>query len=91
MKAIEDAPPAPPEGQPPQCPWQAAGTRFAVQIKLARPLYAPWQPPAKPGRQLADVYPAKAPAAPLPAPTAADRFRAKVCLHRDSMRRNPAI
>jgi hypothetical protein len=78
VKAIEDAPPAPLEGQPPQSPWQAAGTHFAVQLRLARPLYAPWQPPARPDRQLVDVFPAKAPAAPLPAPTAADRFRTKV-------------
>jgi hypothetical protein len=79
VKAIEDAPAAPAEGQPPICLWQAAGTRFAVQLRLARPLYAPWQPPARPGRQLADVCPAKAPPALQPAPTAADRFRAKVC------------
>lgn len=77
-KLIDEAPPITAEGQAPVCLWQAAGTRFSVSIKLARPLYEPWQPPAQPSRQLQDLFPPRAPPPPPPALTAADRLRAKV-------------
>eukprot|EP00878_Enallax_costatus_P029212 GHUV01031657.1.p1 GENE.GHUV01031657.1~~GHUV01031657.1.p1 ORF type:complete len:568 (+),score=226.11 GHUV01031657.1:1082-2785(+) len=78
VKAIEDAPPTIPDGQAPVCPWQTAGTRFAVQIRLAKPLQPPWQPPSKPNKRLSDIIAPRAAPAPPPAPTAADRFRAQV-------------
>lgn len=79
-KLIEEAPPAPAEGQAPMCAWLAAGTRFNVSVRLARPLWEPWQPPAQPSRQLTDLFqPRPEPGAPA-APLAADRLRAKVSL-----------
>lgn len=77
-KLIDEAPPVTAEGQAPVCLWQAAGTRFSVSVKLARPLYEPWQPPAQPSRQLQDLFPPRAPPPPPPALTAADRLKAKV-------------
>eukprot|EP00775_Hariotina_reticulata_P006699 gene6699-6922_t len=79
-KAVEEGPPAAAAdaSQPPVCPWLAAGSRFAVKLKLARSLYPPWQPPQRPDKQLIDIISRWQPPAPPPPPTAALRFRQKV-------------
>jgi hypothetical protein len=79
-KAIEEAPPAVLEAGLPVSMWQQTGTSFQVTLRLHRPLYAAWEAPPKPSKDLCDLIPPRPPL-PLPPPdSASDRFRAQVSL-----------